>query len=67
MQIEERIQELIKAAGQNHNVIQLDEVDQVFDKSLSEQEFDYVIGRLKRPKYRIFGFYSGRPCRHGGS
>lgn len=47
MQIEERIQELIKAAGQNHNVIQLDEVDQVFDKSLSEQEFDYVIGRLK--------------------
>ncbi|WP_409015359.1 RNA polymerase sigma factor RpoD/SigA [Anaerostipes caccae] len=47
MQIEERIQELIKAAGQNHNVIQLDEVDQVFDKSLSEQEFDYVIGRLR--------------------
>ena len=47
VQIEKRIQELIKMAGQNHNVIQLDEVDQIFDKSLSEQEFDYVIGRLR--------------------
>ena len=47
MQIEKRIQELIKMAGQNHNVIQLDEVDQIFDKSLSEQEFDYVIGSLR--------------------
>ena len=28
-------------------VAALDEVDQVFDKSLSEQEFDYVIGRLR--------------------
>lgn len=47
MQLEKQIDELIKTAGQNHNVLHLDEVDKVFDQSLSEQEFDYVIGRLR--------------------
>lgn len=47
MQLEKQIEELIKTAGQNHNVLYLDEVDKVFDQSLSEQEFDYVIGRLR--------------------
>lgn len=47
MQIEERIEELIKTARENKNMIHLDQVDKVFDKSLSEKEFDYVIGRLR--------------------
>lgn len=47
MEIEEQITELIRTARQNHNVIDLDEVDKVFDKNLSEQEFDYIISRLK--------------------
>ena len=47
MEIEEQITELIRTARQNHNVIDLNEVDKVFDKNLSEQEFDYIISRLK--------------------
>ncbi|MBS7007177.1 sigma-70 family RNA polymerase sigma factor [Anaerostipes sp.] len=56
MKIEEQITELMKIAEQNQNIIDLSEVDKVFDKNLSEQEFDYIIGCLKEKNIEFSDF-----------